>query len=137
MEVAIGINLNGFVPFCNQEIGLGFFPWLEEAEAAAFFGGEINPFNIMVVQHRMDNRTNFNVNEVAVLLGDRDMFLNRGFHGAGFDFLHHLAAARWIASDLIEFGDDRAAEHALIELDHIVSLALEIAQKTQMPIFLS
>ena len=137
MEVAVSIDFHCLIALGDEEIGFRFFAWLEEAEASALLGEEIDPFDIMVLEHRMDDRSHFDVDEVAFFFGDRDMLFHRGLNRVGDDFLHRFPTARWAAADLVDFGDDGTAKHALIELDHMFSLALEIAQKTQMPIFLS
>lgn len=118
MEVAIGIDGEWLVIRRDREIGFWFFARFEEDEASALLGKEVDPFDIMVLKHRMDDRTDFDMDEIAFPNRDWDVFLHCRFNSVGLDFGHWLAAARWGAADFIDFGDDRSAEFAFVEFNH-------------------
>ena len=119
MEIAICVDFQGFLAVCEQEIRFRLFPRFEEMEASAFFRGEIDPFDIVVIQHWMDDGSDFDVNKIPLFLRDRDVFFHRRFHCARDQFLHDFPTARRIAADAVELRDDRAAVHAFKKLNHI------------------
>ena len=77
MEIAIGINLKWLLTIDKREICLWLFPWLEENKRSASFRKKIDPLDIVVLKHRMDDFADFDMDEVAITLGNWDMLLHR------------------------------------------------------------
>ena len=121
MEIAVGIDLDGLFAFDEGEIGFRGLAGLEEAEGSAFVGEEVDPFDEVLREHRMGDRTDGDVEDVALLLDDGDVFFDRSVIHQSDEFLHRLAAARRLAADFVEFGDDGPAREAFVELDHDIS----------------
>ncbi len=133
MQVAVGIDFEGFLAFEEGEIGLRGLAGLEEAERAALIGEEVDPFDIVLREHRVGDGADRDVDDVALLLGDRDVLFDRAVIHQSDEFLHRLAAARRLAADFVEFGDDGPAREAFVELDHIFLLWISFILKEGAP----
>ena len=118
MEVAIRINLKHHFVFQDGEDGFGFIARLKEAEGSAFIGEKIDPLDIVVLDHRMDDVADLDLDFAIAFGHDGNMFLHCRIHAAGNKVLHGFAAARGGAADGVEFHDHRTAFRAFIEFRH-------------------
>ena len=77
VEIAIGINLKWLIAINKREICLWLFAWFEEDELSASFAMKIDPLDIVVLKHWMDDFANFDMDEVAITLCNWDVLLHR------------------------------------------------------------
>ncbi len=97
MEIAVGIDCNGFVVSGDEECCFGFVAGVEGAAHTAFFSFDVNPGDVMDVGHRVIDASDANIETGAAFAGrgfdDGKMFFAAGFDRIGFDGRHFIAAA--------------------------------------------
>ena len=109
MEIAIGVNRDKLLSFFQDDGSLGGIPGLQEAERSAAIGLEVKPFDVMGLDHRVGNRTDFGDDVRSFDFDDGNVLLDGRFNGAGFQFQHGFAAANRDGPEFIELCNDRTA----------------------------
>ena len=105
MEIAVGVYGDGLV-IAQAEGHIGFFAGLEILALTAVFGLDINPFDVVLIGHRMIYAANVDV-DCSVFNGHGgQVLLVAGFDGIGNQLFHRLAAAYDGNAGIIDLFDD-------------------------------
>ena len=119
--VAIGVRGDEFLAFAEKDAGFRSVSRLQEAEGSPAAGFEIDPFDVMVGIHRVEDASHGCGNFIPVPRDDRDVLFGRGFGDAWLDLHHGFAAAPGGFAHGVDLSNDRTAGEATIEF-HICCL---------------
>ena len=116
MEIAVSVNCHG--SFIAERKAYGRLTADRKALAlTASIGLEIYPSNMMLFEHRMSNRADGYLNDIAVLFYNGNMLFMACFHGTGLKQGHFLTATHHRNTRVMNYADNVATVLANVKSD--------------------
>lgn len=102
VDVAVSVHGNGLVIPQNKG-HMGIFAWVEVFAMAAVFSFHIDPFDVVLIDHRMIDDADVDVDRSVLNGHGGQVLFGACFNRVGNQFLHGLAAANNGDAGIVDF----------------------------------
>ena len=116
--VAVAIDRDRHLVLQKGELRGRGLPGVEVMDLGPFVGEEVDPFDVVVLLHRMGGAADDDLDHPLGFADDRDVLLGGGVGRVGLELAHRLPAANGRGAEVVELEDDGAAFIAFIEFSH-------------------